>query len=463
MNLMKPMPDTSIPTLESPYEGCYLITWEGGVRVLIDDLYEHRNLSLEADITITDASEPLYPFLLGPVRTYIDKTWAAIVKDLESISEKDDWRQRLTWVTRLVKEHYKKGNPIESLSMIDTPPTVGEILSGIVWEHSPTLIYGGGGIGKSFLALLTGTSIHNGVFFAGHKAFQQNCLYLDWETDISQTYYRGTSILEGLEINNEKWPDPSAPDSNRGRQVFYRFMNRALMHDVRQLRRQVAESNIGFVVIDSAGPACGGEPESSSATMKFFEALRAISPNPNSPLPTLILAHVSHDKLGRTGGHSSPFGSVFWNNMPRNTFELDSLKIEGSRHIDFAVHHRKTNSGPDLPSVGYRLHFGRGESNPVRIEQLEKLEGKLSKGEKYHIQAQKLIKNMGPMSIDKLAQLIDPATKAFLANQLIHTLDVNGSKMFETFEDENDGKEKWRLTKTINESEDDDGDFQLPF
>ena len=90
--------------------------------------------------------------------------------------------------------------------------------------------------------------------------------------------------------------------------VFYRFQSGPLWDDVELLSEAVARLNIGTVLIDSAGPACGGEPESAAATLKFFQALRALSPH-DRPLQSIILAHVTH--AVRAGqAKSSPFGSV---------------------------------------------------------------------------------------------------------------------------------------------------------
>ena len=102
----------------------YTIAWDEGVTVRMDRIYEHRDYQVDAEITITDDQE-LSPHLLGPVRTSITKTWRSVISDLERVSDRDDWRQRLTQASILVLEHYRAGPPILALGAIE-PPTVVE-------------------------------------------------------------------------------------------------------------------------------------------------------------------------------------------------------------------------------------------------------------------------------------------------------------------------------------------------
>jgi len=399
--------ELSVPNLEV-LGNTYVVRWDEGVTVRMTRIYEHRDYHVDAEITIQDESE-LAPHLLGPLRTSITKTWRAVISDLEKLSERMDWRQRLTQATILVLETYRAGTPVLALGAMPPPQPTEQILSGLIWEGMPTLMYGPGGVGKSILALNFLSAIHTGLDAGGLTAKQSNCLILDWETSENQTWWRNREILQAREINPGDWPDPDAPQGGRTGMVYYRFMAGPLINDVEFLKAQIAEKNIGTICIDSAGPACGGEPENASSTLSFFEALRSLSDH-NKPLQSLILAHVTH--AAKKGANSSPFGSVYWQNIPRNTFELQSAQTTNANYSDYALHHRKSNLGPLRDPIGIRLTWDRG----CTIEGLNIRENaQLAAGLPYAERALMAIEQHGPQSSETLADLMDATMKVITA------------------------------------------------
>ena len=346
----------SVPILEA-IGNVFVVSWDEGVEITFQRLYDHRDYHVDAEITVIDEEE-LNPRLLGPVRTSITKTWRQMVSDLEEVSERPDWRQRLRQASQLVLDSHRSGAPVVALGDYDPPEPTAEMLQGIIWEGMPTLVYGPGGIGKSIIGLNILSAIHTGRAMAGLETKQSNSLILDWETSDRQTWWRNSEILRAQDISPKSWEDPDAPESGRTGMVFYRFMHGPLADDVEYLRQQIAEKNIGTICVDSAGPACGGEPESAGATLKFFESLRMLTDH-DKPLQSLIIAHVTHAaKQGIT--KRSPFGSVYWTNIPRQVFELQSAQTEGANHSDYALHHRKSNLGPLQKPLAFRLTWGQG-------------------------------------------------------------------------------------------------------
>jgi len=108
----------------------YIVRWEEGVTIRLDRIYEHRDFQVDAEVTISDTEE-LSPHLLGPVRTSITKTWRSIIADLDRVSERGDWRQRLTQATVLVLERYRAGTPIVALGAMEKPEAIAELLPGM--------------------------------------------------------------------------------------------------------------------------------------------------------------------------------------------------------------------------------------------------------------------------------------------------------------------------------------------
>ena len=417
----------TVPTLEV-LGTTYLVRWDEGVTIRLDRLYEHRDYQLDAEVTITDDQE-LAPHLLGPVRTSITKTWRSIIADLDHVSERGDWRQRLTQATVLVLEQYRAGVPIVALGAMEKPAPIALVLPGVVWESLPTLVFGAGGIGKSQMALAWASALHTGTQVGGIQATQGNVLFLDWETSDRMTWHRNSGLLKASGVEPGAWPDPDHPDSGRTGMVFYRFMTGPVWDSVEFLKGEVARLGIRTVFIDSAGPACGGEPESAAPTLKFFDALRDIS-DPADPVASIILAHVTHE--ARKGGHSSPFGSIYWINSPRNIFELCVATGQGQDHSDYALHHRKSNTGSLRPPLGFRLTWGQGgcSIDELDIRENAKLVAGLPLGERVGI----AISANGAMSTGDLAELLDAPARSLTATLSDDERFANSDGRWETTE-----------------------------
>ena len=421
------MSELTVPTLET-LGTTYVVRWDEGVTIRLERIYEHRDYQVDAEVTISDEQE-LSPHLLGPVRTSITKTWRSVIADLDRVSERGDWRQRLTQATVLVLERYRAGVPIVALGAMSKPAAIAEVLPGIVWESLPTLVYGAGGIGKSQMALAWASALHTGTQVGGLQATQGNVLFLDWETSDRMTWHRNHGLLRASGVEPGPWPDPDRPESGRTGMVFYRFMSGPIWDSVEFLKAEIARLGIRTVVIDSAGPACGGEPESAAPTLKFFDALRDMS-DPANPVQSIILAHVTHE--ARKGGHSSPFGSVYWLNLPRNVFELAVSAGQRQNHSDYALHHRKSNTGSLRRPIGFRLTWSDGACSidTLDIRRNAKLVAGLPLGERVSI----AISENGAMSTADLAELLDAPTRSLSSTLSVDDRFVSRGGAWETVE-----------------------------
>ena len=327
----------------------YEIVWDDGVEITFDRLYDHRDYHIDAEVTVIDTHD-LNPHLLGPVRTSITKTFRSLINELEEASAGRNWKGRLKQGAFYVLREHRKGQPVVKLSEMDAPERPPERISGIAFEGMPTLIFGDGGMGKSTLGVALLTYVQ-----AGHdlgetfQVVQGNCLVLDWEASWEETYRRSNDVIRASDLHSDSM-------------VYYRFCSAPLATEVEFIRQQITELNISVVLIDSAGPACGGEPESASNTLQFFAALRSLA-DLDRPVTTITLAHITKGGGGRNG----PFGSVYWTNLPRNTFELKKAQKRGGNFIDLALHHRKTNIGTLREAVGLRMTWSDG----IHLEPLD--------------------------------------------------------------------------------------------
>jgi hypothetical protein len=319
----------------------YEVSWGDGVLVSLNRVYTHRDQQVDAEIVIEDFNELGGSRLLGPQRVTLTRGMSGVQRDLKDTSNREDWKQRLLQMSALVLDDLREGEPIIDLNDRSAPETPPERVTGLCYDGTPTLIYGEGGIGKSLWGLTMGMSVHNGKGIGGlFEVIKGNVLILDYETSWEETWRRSRDIIRGSDTDL--------------RLVKYRYCSEPLFNDVDSLRQQIAEENIEFLIIDSAGPACGGEPENANATLQFFQALRALS-NTEKPLTSVTLAHVAKSTSGQSV--KNPFGSVYWVNMPRNTFELKKAQVQGESYIDTALHHRKTNVGKLREPLAARMSW----------------------------------------------------------------------------------------------------------
>ena len=315
------------------------IIWQDGVKIDIDKILPKRDMHVEAEILVTDYQEIGGSHILGPQRFTLTRSPKGILSDLRDNSSREDWKQRLSQLSFMILNRVREGEPIIDLNDRSTPEEPPEMVTGVCYQGTPTVLYGEGGIGKSMMGLALAMSVHNNVGISdSFQTIQGNAMILDYETSWEETYRRSRDIVRGSEHDMKM--------------IYYRYCSQPLYQDVDALRNEIYDKNIRFLLIDSAGPACGGEPENASATLQYFQALRGLTDS-ETPLTTLTLAHVTKNSL--TGSNRNPFGSVYWVNMPRNTFELKKAQVANANYIEVAMHHRKTNVGALKDPKAFRM------------------------------------------------------------------------------------------------------------
>ena len=341
----------TVPEITKIGDDLYELEWEEGIHVKINQFYAHRDKNLDAEITIQDFYES-NPHILGPQRFSLTKSPRALLNDLKEESNREDWSKRMKQISYLVLQDYRKGQPIMSLGEQSRPTAPRHRLSPIAYEGEATLVYGTGGIGKSMLVLYFAHLIHNGMGdIAGlESVVQGNVLYIDYETNWQTNWLRSYDVLRGLGLPSE------SQDDRAKHMVKYWYGRHALVNHVQELQEQITRENIEVVIVDSAGPACGGTPEDANSALSYFSALRAIAPV-NKPLTTITIGHVAK---GFQGAQSGPFGSVYWVNYPRSTWELRKSQKEDSPTIDLTLWHRKTNLGMLHSAMGFGMDFKDG-------------------------------------------------------------------------------------------------------
>lgn len=195
----------------------------------------------------------------------------------------------------------------------------------------PTIWFGDGGTGKSYLALYAAIALA--------QERDEHVLYCDWEGAVDDHRRRADRIL-----------GPAA----RVQTLWYQRCERPLVKMADRLKEIINRRSITVLICDSAGYATEGPPETAEAALGYFRALASLG-----PITSLHLAHINKSETG----DQRPFGSQFWHNSARSTWYLKRTDPNPeSSDVTVAMIHRKSNTGPFEAARGVRISFVANET-----------------------------------------------------------------------------------------------------
>ena len=212
------------------------------------------------------------------------------------------------------------------------------LIEPVIQYQNPTLIYGPGSSGKSWFAQYLAVLADAGMNHGGLGVEPANVLYLDWETDSGELGTRITMIRKGLGFETKSG-------------VWYKSMNQGLDIDIETVKSIVMRREISFVVLDSLGAACMGEPESADIVLGMFRALRSLR------VTSLCVDH--------TNKEGYLFGSVYKFNEGRQIFEIKKDQKPEENRLVFGLFHRKANNSQMIRDLGFELSFADPEQVAV--------------------------------------------------------------------------------------------------
>ena len=208
------------------------------------------------------------------------------------------------------------------------------LIEPVIQHLNPTLIYGPGSSGKSWFAQYLAVLADAGMNHGGFGVEPSNVLYLDWETDSGELGTRITMLRKGLGFKTQSG-------------VWYKSMNQGLAIDIETVKSIVMNRGVSFVVLDSLGAACMGEPESADIVLGMFRALRSLR------VTSLCVDH--------TNKEGYLFGSVYKFNEGRQIFEIKKDQKPEADRLVFGLFHRKSNNSKMIKDLGFELSFADPE------------------------------------------------------------------------------------------------------
>lgn len=328
----------------------YLLTWpDWALRAKVSKLKEDKQ-HLKGDLALHHIvnDEPMllyhgtFNFSSQPARK-------KIAKELASEFGYNGWEPNWNLVVeQLYKEVWQRENQAEPLRIItgdpdDYPIDLSYIVYPLVFEGQATIIFGEGGLAKSWFALYCALLASVGMSQNGIRTTQGPIVYIDWET--SQE-----------EINRRVWLFKQGGCIPSDAEVLYHRCYRSLADDLEEIVEQVQGSNARMVIIDSLLGASGVDDlEKSQAAGKFFNAFRRLD------CAGLLITHTQKGE-----GKKSVFGSSFWTNQARSVWQATGNTDPGGDFISLGLTHTKVNMGRRRMPLAYRMDFAKDPNDPDR-------------------------------------------------------------------------------------------------
>ena len=366
--------------------GIYSFDWsDEQVHITLERLREDSKRTVTADITVK--GNPEGHMHLTKLNLLATRSRTEITKYLrERCQRQRDWDAIIEQVCVMTLQQFRAGEPVLNLGDLNPPLEPIYRLYPWVVDLEPSIIYGEGGIGKSYLAGFMAAMVDQAISTEYCRPIPGKVLYLDFETTSETAARRFQALTKGFGFEGK---------SN----VIYRFCHQSLASDISEIQKIVAQENVALIIVDSAGPACGGDPETAASAISYFTALRSLRK------ASITIAHRS--KSNSVG----PFGSVYWVNYPRMTYELKKSQDEESDVMHIALIHRKVNDGQLQKPMSFKIEWHSNGAVTVNTEKLESIPDFVTELPLTE-QCEVAFKDHGPKTVKELAEITGQAPRS---------------------------------------------------
>ena len=302
-----------------------------GVTFAVAHLYRHHDdlkCELTVDTTLPHARTVNGTLLWTATNLSAARTRAGLAKGLAARSgePKWDWLGALEILSvRVSRAEAEGSSEIKPLADYDLPTDdPAWTVAGLpILKSHPTILFGDGASGKSYLAL----------WIAGTIARHVPVIYADFEFE-AEAHRDRLQRLFG---------------SRMPRELYYVRCSQPLIHEVGRLQKWILDHGCRYIVVDSVAFSVSGPPESAEVAAGFFRSLRSLN------VGALSLAHTTKGE----NSDQKPFGSTYWSNGARSVWHVkrNDDDGQGASTVELALSHRKSNTGQRLSTRGIRLDF----------------------------------------------------------------------------------------------------------
>ena len=193
---------------ENSRAGVHTVKWPFyEITVTVSKLREQSNGGLLADFDLLWPADTKYGEFKYFTRFNLKsaQTKASIARDLAGVAQGrlgasvEKSRYIIERVCDYVRTSFNTGEEgVELVDYVETSEDTAYRLWPYLQERQPTILYGQGNTGKSFLAVLFGYLIATGREHLSMKPQQGNVCYLDYETDPDTTKNRLRMVAAGF-------------------------------------------------------------------------------------------------------------------------------------------------------------------------------------------------------------------------------------------------------------------------
>ncbi len=323
--------DSSFSELESWFRTA------DGIQVTVSDVTGSRG-DWHGEVRITKGTRTV---ARSRINMTADQTVTRFCRRLdEQVAMPNGWESELPDLLWQVIDWHRTGETSVDLHSYEPEEHAG--MTDPWWSASPVIWFGPGGSGKSYLALSLALEISTGeCLVSGSVDRIGPVLFLDWESDPGTHSRRLRQLMAGHDLTR-RYP------------VLYRKMKMPLRDALRPVLHECEQEGVVAVVLDSAGAARGGAPESAEETLKFYSALRQLD------RPCGIVDHLAKSQFDRAANAAKPFGSIYSENAARSMWSVNTQWSEG--HILLTGINTKTNDGARGRDETLRLDFTGGRA-----------------------------------------------------------------------------------------------------
>jgi len=366
---------------------------EGGyVRLAFENIEQFKSHQIESDVTTWQevpglTSEP-FSARLNVLSLNNREMYR---RNLDDAFGKGGWTTILNRACGLVRHSWQNRERSVDYQSYKGPTRSAYALPPYL-VYGSNIFFGQGNSGKTWLGLLCARSHVTGEAMLGAEwSGTGNALYVDYEAD-GETLAERCYMLGGWPEGLRYWPAGGVP----------------LTDQLPALRAEIAKRKITFVVVDSAGLACGGEPEKAEVAIRYFNAIQSLK------VPTLTIAH--QRKNGETD--EQPFGSNFWHTSARQIWKVRGDEQEEAEQREIGLFHTKWNNVPrrERP-IGVRMEMRNGGVSFWRTTIADTFDGSMS----LPVRIRKLLIRQGEMTVKEIAADTGaaPATVRMALNQRV--------------------------------------------
>jgi len=277
-------------------------------------------------------------------------------RDLESIFGKEHtWPRVLNEAHQALRVAYHQVDRVIDVTTIVDPGAEIMLVAPLLPQGVPSVLYGDAGNGKTWVAdalMLYGAVSQQFPGAMGASGYRS--LLVDYEGTEAVFWRRLRRLALGLGLEGLPegciyyWPARGVP----------------LPDLVDALGRAIREHAIDLVVVDSAGEACGGEPEKAEVALAYFRALAGLG------CTSLTIAHITKAEAAPGKRPQAPFGSSYWKNTPRRLWYCQATQDEGSPIMEMGLFCTKPGDGPRPSPLGLRVAFDDPDG-PVSLQTLD--------------------------------------------------------------------------------------------